>query len=165
MRRQSITPELVVHLTKLGKTQEDIAAMFGVSQSYVSKLKMESGFKTPREKVLESIPWSVRRGNLTPRQARNTLYDRLKDHVVREHNVKLTADQRARLRKFYRDLLDTNTVIKFDPKDHGTPYNKYGGFKHVAREESDEDLIVRIDDNTPIPADQKPLWTFPARMP
>lgn len=162
--RSGLTASVLDALRKRNLTQAQIAEMFDVTPQYVSWVKREYGgvTATPREETRKHFPFKV------PERFNGSSYDkRLRDHLEfsTTGGVDMSKDQLRRLRWFYRKLQANNLVVEFDPNNPPEPGNKLGGYALRPREESDGDLIIRVNDDTRLTPEGEKLWRFPPELP
>lgn len=149
-----------------GHNQTEIATMYGVTRAYVSKIvrSNEPKVPTPRERAIsEGYPWKVQ-----PEHFATNLYRVTRNHLdyVVNGPEGLTEHNLDRLRGFYRSLEDFDSVVGYSPDVPPSPSNPLGGFFFFApREESDGDLIIRVNDHTNIDNKNLKLWRMPDELP
>jgi hypothetical protein len=129
-------------------TQSDIAKIFGVTKSYVSwiKHKKTSTFsRTPREVAMEHFPWTLaeRFNDASPQK-------RVRDHMeyMATKGKDMSQDKLRRLWSFYTYLEDNDVVVEHDPDIPPSEGIKTGGFAYRKRRQSDDDLIIRVNEYT-----------------
>ncbi|RKT84325.1 hypothetical protein SAMN05421805_103252 [Saccharopolyspora antimicrobica] len=152
---------------KTGKkyTQNEIAAIAGVSRQRISQIKLASGnySKTPRERVLEHYPWKTG-AKFQPASPNR----RLRDHAeyMATGGAGMSDDKLARLLGFYRFLEEGDLVIEFDP---GIPpaegVSSTGGFAYRSRKPSDGNLMIRVNEHTELTPEGVDLWVIPDKKP
>lgn len=150
----------IIALRNKGLNDTEVAKVLGITKQGVSWHLRRAGVKTLSERVREYMPWEI-----TGPQVKTNPYRQLRLHLeYREAGVSgISEGDRQRLRDLYRRLEEFSVVVRFDPDIPPYPGQKYGGFEFVPREESDGDLILRVDKHTKIPADGRERWSLPAR--
>lgn len=146
-------------------TQTDIATLFGVSRQYVSWVKKNapSFSRTPRETAMESFPWKT--GKQFDQAAPNR---RMRDHFeyMWTGGKGMDSEKLQRLYWFYSFLERENFVVEFDPElppEDGVSI--VGGFAYRPRQDSDGDLIIRVNEHTNLTEQGKMLLRFPPEKP
>lgn len=162
-RQPSTSRSEIEALEAKGFTQAEIAKIVGITESGVSWHLRHTGGK-PRETLVErikkSLPWEI-----TGDQVQATPYREVLLHLeyCEVGYEKMSPRKREKLRAFYNKLIEYSTVVLYDPKIQPRPGQKYGGFEYVPREETDGDLILRLDKNTQVPEDGRAKWSLPPR--
>ena len=169
-RGPAITPEEIEAYKRrinpvTGKkyTQNEIAAIAGVSRQRISQIKRSSGSysKTPRERVLEHYPWK------TGERFHNAWINRrMRDHAeyMATGGKGMDSLKLQELRWFYDKLERENVVIEFDPNISGEA-DSVGGFAYRPRKSSDGDLMIRVNEHTKLTAEGMALWVIPEHKP
>jgi transcriptional regulator with XRE-family HTH domain len=170
MTSSGLTPAIIEELRAKGFTQNQIAEAYGVSRQYVSKLKRNAGMYTesPREIALKSYPWKTG--------------ERFNEHPLNRwmrHHAEYMATggkdmapwKLERLAWLYRHLMDNNLVVEFDPNLPPEESSSIGGGSSVGgfalrpREDSDGDLIIRVNEHTTLTDEGRMVWRFPPKLP
>jgi transcriptional regulator with XRE-family HTH domain len=155
-----LTLAVVEALKNKGKSQSEIAKMYGVTRQYVSWIKHTyGGTLTPRERVLQHFPFQV-----SESQGQTTPYRRLRDHgeFVATGGVGMTAEQKQRLRTFYRNMRNRREVLEFDPEIPPIEgVSSRGGWAYRERLPEDEDFLIRINEHTHITEEGRDIWRLP----
>jgi transcriptional regulator with XRE-family HTH domain len=155
---------IVESLKNKGLNQSEIAEMYGVTRQYVSWIKHKYGGRlTPREEKLKHFPFEV-----PTELSQTSAYRRLRDHAeyVATWGVGMSQDKLKRLRAFYRKLRDESLVLEFDPSIPPEPgVNNKGGWAFRERQQSDEDLLIRVNEFTRLTDEGRAIWRFPRREP
>lgn len=163
-REPILTPALVEEEKRAGLTQRQIARKYGVTDQYVSKVKRKTEHysKTPREQVMEHFPWTV-----PTRMQRSAPHHRIRDHAeyMATSGRGMSRNKLYQLYLWYRRLREENLVLEFSPDIPPSEATKYGGFAYRPREESDGDLIIRVNEHTTLTEEGKETWVFPEEMP
>ena len=162
------TPKLSISeveaLRRKGYTQKEIADMQGVTQQYVSWIKMTyGGHRTPRERALDHFPWKVPNRFTTA-----STYRRMRDHAefAVTGGVGMRPTDLRRLRTFYRRLIDDDLVVEFDPDiPPKKGFAKCGGWALRDRKPGDGDLMIRVNEYTKITDEGRLLWRIPQTLP
>jgi len=171
-KKTALTPEIVNSWkrridpdTGRNYTQAKIARMYGVTPAYITWLKKEYGgiIKSPSEMFDEMWPWEVpsRFHHCSPNH-------RLRDHLrfMETGGRGMSAERLALLKSFYDRLRRENVVVEFDPNIPPSEGILTGGWAFVPREESDGDLIIRVNEYTkPLTDEMTLIWTFPPEDP
>lgn len=162
--RSGITPSVIDALRKQGYTQSQIADMFGVTRQHVSWVKQNYGgvTPTPREDVMQHFPFPA------GAKFHDSPYDRrLRDHLEYQATGGQGMDvgKLRRLYSFYKRLQTDNAVVEFDPDIPPEDGNQVGGYALRPREESDGDLIIRVNQYTELTKAGRILWRFPPELP
>lgn len=163
-RGSGLTPALIEELKTQGLNQAQIARKFGISRQAVSEMKRKYGrfSQTPRERALEQFPWRV------PAVQQECSPDkRMRDHAeyVVTGGQGMEGFKLRRLRAFYENLSMGNLVVEHDPTLPPVDGIKCGGWRYVPREESDGQLIIRVNRYTTITDDGEVLWRMPDTWP
>lgn len=172
--RSGLTAEIVDELLREGWTQNRIAAEYGVSRQYVSKLKklLPSYHRTPRQIVMDSYPWNTG----------ERFHDSKRNRIMRDHaeymatgGKGMSQEKLTRLAWFYRFLSEHNKVLEFDPNippsdGDGSPRYEndqdfYGGFAFRDRKDSDGDLIIRVNAYTNLTEQGRVIFRMPPVLP
>lgn len=164
-RNPALTPATIEEMKRKGFNQSQIAEYFGVTRSYVSWVKHnKSGnfSQTARERVMSQFPWEVgaRFHDASPNK-------RMRDHAeyMATMGEGMSEDKLQRLLWFYRYLEENRLVVEFDPDIPPSDGIKTGGFAYRPRQNSDGDLIIRLNDYTRMTAEGRKLWRFPRKWP
>lgn len=147
------------------KTQREIANMYGVSEQYVSWIKSQyKGVqKSPREMVNDLWPWDS--GEKFHPAAPSL---RLRAHLrFRSYGQEgLTENESYLLKGFYNRLRKNNLVVEFDPNIPAQEGVYTGGWAFRPREETDGDLIIRVNEYTKdLDEEALMVWEFPPADP
>lgn len=148
-----------------GMTQADIAREVGVSRAYVSWIiKNYAGdrLKTPRQKAQENYPWKVWNEH---QQA--GLHRATRDHAeyMEVGDEGMTPDKLSRLSTLYKKIIDYDVVVEYDPFNFTpTPEYPLGGFRLVPREDTDGDLIIRVNEHTILTDRGRKVWRLPQSL-
>lgn len=151
-------------------TQADIARILGITDQYVSLVKYQTDrfSRTPREVARDSFPWK----RVGKPYNQSALSKRLGDHA--EYRVTLgegmPVDRLRRLRNFYTRLRPgadpaVHLVVEFDPEIPPHEGNKFGGYAYRPREESDGELIIRVNRLAEMTPTAYAVWEFPEELP
>ena len=128
-----------------GQKRTEIALDFGVTPQAVNYHLNGKGqrFKDPAQLAVEHIPWDVR-----PEHKEGMPYRMLRSHLkwVVARGRGLSDGDKARLFNWYRELVDLNLVVEYDPEAPPTHGLSSGGWRYLQREESDNDLVIRVND-------------------
>jgi hypothetical protein len=165
--RPALTLAVIEGLKAQGLNQSEIAELFGVTRQAVSwHVKTYGGdkpssFATARQRGLEVWPW------ITDSRFRvNAVFQRLRDHA--EYMIGggegLDYLKLSRLKGFY-EKLGKGLVVEFDP---GIPPHDgvaAGGFAYRERLESDEGLMIRVNQHTHLSDEGRKVWRLPDVMP
>lgn len=143
-------------LARKGVSNEEIARAYGVTPQAISWQLRHAGVPVIRdsERRRLMLPWAITGGLLATSPVRELIY-----HLEYQENPGMSDAKKDRLRKFYKRLAEFSVVLRYDPELPPMPGRKYGGFEYVARTDADEDLILRVDDNTPVTDRAK--WRIP----
>lgn len=160
-RNAIITVREIDDLKDKGLTQSEIARMHGVTRAYISWIKHTYGGKlSPREEALQSWPWEVREPH-----TKCSPYQRLRDHA--EYMVTdgkgMNEGKLSRLRAWYSTV--NSVVVEYGLDIPPTPGIKSGGFRYVAREPSDGNLLIRVAGEDILTPEGKELFTRPTVLP
>jgi hypothetical protein len=163
--KTGLTPAVIQELLNQGNTRSDIARMHGVSRQYINWIETNYGgvSKTPRQATKDSFPYETGGGY------HGSIIERLLRHhleYMATGGKGMSRDKLQRLRSFYTKLQRDNTVVVFDPEILPSEGNKFGGFAYVGRLDTDEGLIIRVNQYTkPLSPEDKELWRMPPRIP
>ena len=162
--RATLSLAVVEDLKNKGFNQSEIAEMYGVTKQYVSWIKHTYGGRlTPREIALQNFPFDVPEA-----MGQTTQFRRLRDHgeYIATHGIGMSRDKLDRLRTFYRNLRENNVVLEFDPEIPPEPgVCSKGGWAYRPREESDGDLIIRVNEHTNLTDEGRGIWRLPPHGP
>jgi hypothetical protein len=172
-----MTPDGILELMRSGeaRTQNQIAAHFGVTRQAVSQMMKRHGITvaaTPRQIALENYPW----------ETGVEFNDAYENRLMRDHAEYMATGGKdmaewklERLRKFYERLQENDEVIEFDPTlppipspkvwEFGQERTQVGGFAWRKRQPSDGDLIIRVNRYTKLTDQGRMLWRYPPRLP
>lgn len=159
-----LTPSLIEEMKRKGYNQSQIARLYGVTRSYVSWVKHRGGnyTQTARERVMANYPWDVgaKFHDASPNK-------RMRDHAeyMATRGKGMSEDKLRRLSSFYRYLERDQMVVEFDPDIPPSPGIKTGGFAYRPREDSDGDLIIRVNEYTRLTPEGRKLWRLPHERP
>ncbi|QIS07786.1 XRE family transcriptional regulator [Nocardia brasiliensis] len=161
-----LSADVVRALVEAGESWAEIATRFDTSRQNVQQFAKRHGIeplKTPRREVAEHFPWKV------PSDQQAAMpYQRLRDHgeYIASGGVGMSERKLKGLRSWYEMLRKYNYVLEFDP--HQPPIygvSKYGGFVYRERQESDGNLLIRLNSHTRLTSRGKLIWVFPPRDP
>lgn len=143
-----------------GYNQTQIAQEHGVSRQAVSDMwRKYGGEKSVRQIVDESWPWKT-----TKAHAASAAFQRLRDHgeYMATGGKGMSADKLDRLKKWWTKLRDENFVLEFDPELPPEPgLSPNGGFAYRKRNESDGELLIRVNEFTDLTEAGKGIWRLP----
>lgn len=164
MARNRITnAQEILDLKSKGFNQTEIARIIGVTKSAISWHLRNAGVppeKNLAAKLQDFLPWEITGDMVNAAPYRCSLYHlEYRETGGRE----MSAEKLRKLRGFYKQLTDFGSVVRYDPKIPPRPGQRFGGFEYVAREGTDEDLIIRVDEHTKIPADSRAVWRIPPK--
>jgi transcriptional regulator with XRE-family HTH domain len=160
-----LTPQVIEEEKARGLNQNQIAAKYGVTRQTVSGMKRLRGrfSMTPRERVLAQFPWKI------PARFNDAEINRnMRNHAeyVATGGKGMSDRKLKRLASFYRRLERDNLVVEFDPDIEPNEFSQLGGFRLVPREDSDGDLMIRVNDCTVLTDEgRRFLWRIPQRRP
>ncbi|BBC43717.1 putative immunity repressor [Mycobacterium phage BK1] len=96
-------------------------------------------------------------------------HKRLRDHgeYIATRGKGMKEYKLKRLRSFYRMLRENNWVVEFDPNIPPIPgVSKCGGWAYRDRQESDEDLLIRVNEYATLSEiGRHHIWRFPSVEP
>lgn len=159
--RAELTPQSVRYMVDVqNRKQVAIAAEYGVSKQYVSRLyNMNTGIHgVPlKQRVNEFMPFHVEN-----RFTHCTPYRRLRQHLTYTiDRSSLDQDTKAVLVAFY-ERISSGYVIEFNPDIEPHRGVATGGFAWRGRDDSDGDLIIRENHLTGKLSDQmRAVWRLP----
>lgn len=138
--------------------------MYGISKQAAYKTgHASSGFEpTPREEVKKHFPWRV------PAEMRDSSPDkRIRDHAefMATGGDGMSDFKLGRLVNFYLKLRNENLVLEFDPSIPPNEHTGAGGYAYRPRQDSDGDLIIRVNEFTNLTPRGRRLWRFPPELP
>jgi hypothetical protein len=158
-----LTPALIDELLIKGHSVTEIGKMFNTSRQNVSQMRRRrTGFyQSPRERVLEqNFPWKVPHafGQMGLRRA-------MRDHgdFMATGGKGMAEGALARVRALYRKLTELDAVVEFSPDIPPNEHSSAGGFRLVSREDSDGDLMIRVNRHTTLTEEGKMIWRVPRR--
>jgi hypothetical protein len=159
-----ITPEFLKAAHNAGYSQADVARETGFTEQWVSAVKIKGGLEwgTPRELSRKSWPWKV------PSEFQQTyLHKVMRNHA--EYMASGGKDMKeyklAQLRRFYALLRRENVVVEFNPEFPPNESASTGGWDYVPREESDGNLIIRVNEYTSLTPIGQVIYRFPPKVP
>lgn len=160
-----LTPAKIDELLVKGYTVTQIGEMFGTSRQNVSQMRRNRTrfYQTPRERVLEkNFPWKVphRFGQMGLRRA-------MRDHgeYVATGGKGMTKQKLARVLALYRKLTELDAVVEFSPDIPPNEHASAGGFRLVPRQDSDGDLMIRLNEHATLTEEGKMIWRIPEKWP
>jgi hypothetical protein len=163
--RSGLTSPLIDALKKKGYNQTQIGEMFGVTRQHVSWVKNHYGgvTQTAREEAMEHWPFKAAGARFHD----STFDRRLRDHLEYMHTrgEGMADNKLRRLYSFYKRLEIENLVVEFDPNIPPTEGNSVGGYALRPKEESDGDLIIRVNEHTELTPAGQAVWRFPPELP
>lgn len=162
-RKPTTSRSEIEALEAKGLTREEIADLKGVTESGLSWHMRHTGGKPPEtmvERLKKSLPWEI-----TGERVWAAPYRWILLHLeFLETRGKGMSDMKIhKLKGFYRTMTERNSIVRYAPDIPPHPGQKFGGFQYVPRTESDEDLILRLDEYTRIPAESRDRWRVPPR--
>lgn len=180
--QQRLTPQLVREIRTRNRDRHgkpisyaEIGRRWGLSRERVRQLDKENPdrIRTPRQVVMENFPWTV------PTKFHNAnIHKRMRDHAeyMATGGKGMAPRLLKMLREWYNTLESYNVVVEFDPniepsdefgghRGHIKSVSSYGGFAYRVREDSDGDLIIRVNEHTRLTAEGKRIWVFPPERP
>lgn len=159
-----ITPEFLRAAHNAGYSQADIARATGYTEQWVSAVKIRGGLEwgTPRELARKSWPWKV------PSELQQTyLHKVMRNHAefmasggngMKEYKLR-------QLRRFYTYLRRENVVVEFHPDIPPNESASTGGWDYAPRQESDGNLLIRVNECTELTPIGQVIYRFPPKMP
>jgi hypothetical protein len=139
-----LTLDLYQSLRSKGFNDSQIAGVVQLSPQSVSRFKNKHArdLRTPREVAKDAWPMEV-----PYRFVQCSPYKRLRDHLeyMASGGKGMAEYKLKRLRWFYNRLLDQDLVVEYDPSIPPNSYANTGGWRFVEREDSDGDLIIRVN--------------------
>lgn len=158
--RSPLIFSVVEELRRKGYNQTEIAEMHGVSRQAVSWHKVQYGGElTTRQIVQRAWPWKT--NNL---HSKAKGYQRLRDHgeFMATGGKGMNRDKLGRLLGWWVKLRDENVVLEFDPSFPPLAgVCPHGGFRYVPREDSDGDLLIRVNEHTDLSEQGEMIWCWP----
>ncbi|QAY08650.1 immunity repressor [Mycobacterium phage Rajelicia] len=157
--------EVIEALKAAGETEADIARMYGVTPQAVSwHVHTYGGKLTARQVIRREYPFKV-----PEPLSQCAPHKRLRDHgeYIATRGKGMKEYKLKRLRSFYRMLRENNWVVEFDPDIPPIPgVSKRGGWAYRERQESDEDLLIRVNEYTTLSEiGRHHIWRFPSVEP
>lgn len=144
-------------------TQTEIAEIFGVTPQRVSQIKLSSdGYsQTPRQRAMAAFPWTV-----AEEFKSSALHKRLRDHVefMATGGKGMSQDKLNRLNRFYARLRDLNAVVEYHPSIPSSDEYPTGGWALRDREQSDGDLIIRVNETATMTELSYRIFVFPPEL-
>lgn len=163
--KTGLTPTVIESLRNKGWSFSDIAREYDVTRQYVSWIRTnyKGVSETPREQAKKMFPW-----NVSAEFHRSSPHMRLRDHL--EYMVtggKGMSDRKLTLlRGFYKKLREEGLVVEFDPTIPPSPGIYTGGWAYREREESDGELIIRVNHLArELTDEERIVWRFPPVLP
>lgn len=157
-----LTISAIESLKSRGYSQSDIAIMFGVTRQAVSwHVRHYGGQLSPRQTVLEHFPFimPVKVSQCSPVR-------RLRDHgeYLATGGIGMSKVKLSRLRSFYQRLEDS--VLEYDPDiPPEAGVSAAGGIAFRRRRQSDQDLLIRVNEYTHLSDQGRMIWRFPPVLP
>lgn len=150
-----ITPAVIRAELGKGKTFVQIAHDWGVSKQAVWAMANRNGISIDptRDTIRANFPWHV------PKEFQQTKpYRYLLDHArfVIDGPEDMPVYQLDQLRSFYRKLFRDDSVLEFISGE---------GFEYHPRVEADDNLLIRVNDETKLTETGKRIWTRPTAIP
>lgn len=148
-------------------TLSDIARIYGVSRARISQIKnqVDRRYKTPRERAMEHFPW----GTMPAKYHDASLNKLVRDHMEYMEGLETSSRDMspARLRRLWTfyNTLDEGYVVEFDPEIPPSEGIKTGGFAYRPRLDSDNDLIIRVNQHTTLTDKGEVLLSMPSERP
>jgi predicted transcriptional regulator len=162
-RKRTTSRKEIEGLLDQGFTRVEVAKILGITRSGVNWYLLNTGDKPLEytvERVKRMLPWSISGETVQAIPYRQVL---LHLEYSETHGKGMSKEKLRKLKAFYERLTRFSTVVRYDPDIPPLPGNRFGSFEYVPRVESDGDLIIRVDNNTKIPADNRMRWSLPAR--
>lgn len=162
--RTGLSREEIIRLLERGFTRSEVAEMYQVTPQAVNWHLNAKGrkYKDPRQRAMEHLPWKVesRHKNAAP-------FQKLRMHIkyVAVGEKKLSESERKRLRSWYEELQRLDVVLEYDPNIPPTPRMSTGGWRYVPRADSDEGLIIRVNEHTRMTDEAYEYLRFPEKWP
>jgi hypothetical protein len=154
--RPGLSPDLIRAEFAKGRGPQAIADEVGCSRQAVWDMANRYGihWDAARKTVHENMPWAV------PSQFRNeSAYRYLLAHAryVETGGEGMRDTELKRVRSFHRRLLRDDSVLEFNPNT---------GFEYHAREESDDNLCIRLNEySRPLTPEGEFIWARPLSVP
>ena len=160
-RTSGLTPAIAQALDRQGVTGVEGARRFGVSRAFWSKqLRATDGFdKKPTDLINEVWPF-----NVPDRYTYSRPYKNLRLHAVWMLTQHINREKdRTLLRGFYAFLKNAQMCVEYDPTQTEPQWrNKTGGFRYVPLNESDGQLLIRVNQYTrDMSEEMQVLWQMP----
>jgi transcriptional regulator with XRE-family HTH domain len=155
--RPELSLAVIEGLKRKGLSQSEIARLFGVSRQAVSYyVRKYGGTLTPRQKALEAWPWMV-----PVRFSTQVPYKRLRDHgeFYGTAGKGMSSEKLSLLMAFYKRL--ESQVVEFDPDFGPSDGVGLGGFAYRERLDSDEGLMIRVNQHTYLSDEGRKVWLLP----
>lgn len=159
-----LTLDLYQSLRSQGLNDSQIAGVVQLTPQSVSRFKNKHAqhLRTPREVAKDAWPLEV-----PYRFVQCSPYKRLRDHLeymatggrgMAEYKLK-------RLRWFYKRLESFGLVVEYDPDIQPNPDANTGGWQFVQRNDSDGDLILRVNQHVQMTDLAWVMFAFPPDIP
>ncbi|WP_367137949.1 hypothetical protein [Saccharothrix sp. HUAS TT1] len=158
-----LSKESVAFWARKGKTQAQIARLFGYTRARINQVWTEAGLpKPPKQVVREEFPWEI-----DQRFKSSALHKRLSDHAeyYATNGEGMSEDKLKRLLSFYGKLKSRNAVVEYSPDVEPNPDSGMGGFRLVPRRPEDGDLIVRVNEISKITDEGRRIFSMPGELP
>lgn len=165
-KRRAITREELLAQRAKGFSYSEIGKMYGITRQGVSWKINHSGGKPPEkeetrsDRARKALPWKIVGPQLKADPIRQL---RLHLEYADTQGQGMPEGELRRLRSLYDRLTNFSVVVRYDPSIPPMPGRKYGGFEYAPREDRDGDLILRIDEHTQIPEEDRAKWSLPPR--
>ncbi|ETA08165.1 MULTISPECIES: hypothetical protein [Gordonia] len=157
---RELSKEVIEDLKSKGYNQTQIAEMYGVTRQAVSwHLKTYGGKKSTRQLINDCWPWETSKGH-----DKAIPYRRLRDHgeYMATFGAGMNADKLDRLRVWWRKLEREAVVVEFDPNIPPTKgICAHGGFAYRQRDDSDGNLLIRVNEYTNLTDEGRKVWCRP----
>ena len=157
--------EQIINYLENGFTQAEVARLHGVSRQTINKkLRHEDHgepYETPYRGLIRLLNNTITGIELKHKESSG--YKRLTNHLefVATEGRHMSKAKLKALGHWYKNLIDTNTVLMFDPTIPPRPYSKNGGWEYVPRQEKDKDLLIRVNQYVDMTPEAKEVLRMP----
>lgn len=162
--KSGLTPSIINALKAKNWSQARIARAYNVTPQYVSWIKSHYGgiIESPSETAKTLWPWKVE-----SRFHWSSVNARLRDHLkfAAGKSEDISEERWVLLQNFYKRLREGDLVVEYDPNIPPSEGISTGGWAFRPRLESDDDLIIRVNEYTNLSDEGEFVWVLPPELP
>lgn len=133
-----VLPDAAVlrRLRNQGMTYQEIADLYGVTESGVWRAFDRAGLISQRPTYRDVVPWKVGAEVATTQIAIN-----LRTMAKKQAGLPVSERDNIALDRWLQHMRESNVVLAYHPEAPPNDASSKGGFYYVAREEGDEDFF------------------------